>query len=262
MLNIGFIGCGNMGSIIAMAVNKCQKECRFFLSDLNHQNANLLSCETGGKVCDNIEIAKSCDFVFLAVKPNIIPSVLKEIAPHLKKDAVVVSMAAGVNSQSIESALDGNAVIRIMPNTPAAVGMGVILYTANGANNDTLELFLELLGRAGSLVNIDEALIDAATAVSGCSPAYAYMFIDAIAKGGAECGVPYKETLKLAALTVKGAAEMVLKSDISPEKLCQNVCSPGGSTIEGVKVLENSGFGDNVNDCIQAAYKRTKELSN
>lgn len=262
MLNIGFIGCGNMGSIIAMAVNKSQKECKFFLSDLNHQNANSLSCETGGKVCDNIEIAKSCDFIFLAVKPNIIPLVLKEIAPHLKKDAVVVSMAAGVSSQSIANALNGNAVIRIMPNTPAAVGMGVILYTPNGANNDMLELFLELLGNAGSLVNIDETLIDAATAVSGCSPAYAYMFIDAIAKGGAESGVPYKEALKLAALTVKGAAEMVLKSDISPEKLCQNVCSPGGSTIEGVKVLENSGFSDNVNECIQAAYKRTKELSN
>lgn len=261
MLNIGFIGCGNMGSIIAMAVNNSNQDCKFFLSDLNHQNANKLSCETGGKVCDNKEIAKDCDFVFLAVKPNVIPSVLKEIAPHLKKDAVVVSMAAGVSVESIQGALNGNAVIRIMPNTPAAVGMGVILYVAKGVNNDAVDLFLELLEKAGSLVPMEEGLIDAATAVSGCSPAYAYMFIDAIAKGGANCEVPYNDALKLAALTVKGAAEMVLKSGIAPEKLCQNVCSPGGSTIEGVKVLENSGFENTINACIEAACKRTKELS-
>lgn len=250
-----------MGSIIAMAVMDSNVECSLFLSDLNNRGANALSCETGGRVCDNIQIANECDYIFLAVKPNVIPSVIKEISPHIKENAVIVTMAAGVNTKSVLDYLNGNSVIRIMPNTPAAVGEGVILYTSNSASSEELDLFLSIMQKAGSLVQIDENLIDAATAVSGCSPAYAYMFIDAIAKGGANCGVPYSEALKLAALTVKGAAEMVLKSGIAPDKLCKNVCSPGGSTIEGVKVLENADFEKTVESCINSAYNRTKELS-
>ncbi len=261
MINIGFIGCGNMGSIIAMAVNKSDVQCNLFLSDANNPSANALSCETGGRVSDNISIAEECDFIFLAVKPNVLPDVVSEIAPHLKSNAVLVTMAAGVNAKSIADQIGDNSVIRIMPNTPAAVGMGVILYTDNYARNEDVELFLNLMEKSGSLVLINEEIIDASTAVSGCSPAYTYMFIDAIAKGGEQCNLPYDQGLKLAALTVKGAAEMVLKSGVAPDKLCKNVCSPGGSTIEGVKVLENACFTESVEKCINAAYNRTKELS-
>lgn len=262
MLNIGFIGCGNMGSVLATAVNNSQLECKLYLSDANHSVSNLLSCQTGGTVCDNIQVAKQCDYIFLAVKPNIVLDVAKQIAPYLKEDAVIISMAAGMTIDKITDQIKSNPIIRIMPNTPAAVGLGVILYTTRNTSSSSIETFRELMKNAGALVAIDEETIDSATAVSGCGPAYAYMFIEALANAGIKCGVPSELSLKLAAETVKGAAEMVLKSGITPKKLCENVCSPGGSTIEGVRALQENNFDSTVESAIKAAYKRTKELAN
>lgn len=262
MLKVGFIGCGNMGSVLATAASNSEAECRLYLSDANNTMANALSCETGGVVSDNIQIASLCDYIFLAVKPNVILEVAKEIAPHLKENAVIISIAAGMTTTKIANEINKNSIIRIMPNTPAAVGMGVFLYTTNNASNNEVEQFKILMQKAGKFALIDEELIDSATAVSGCGPAYAYMFIEALAKAGEGCGVPSELSLKLAAETVKGAAEMVLKSGIAPKKLCENVCSPGGSTIEGVRSLQENDFENTVDSAIKAAYKRTKELAN
>ncbi len=261
MLKVGFIGCGNMGSVLAMAVCNSDSDCKLFLSDANNSVANSLSCETGGTVCDNIQIATECDYIFLAVKPNIILDVANEIAPYLKDTAVIISIAAGMTINKIADKIKCNPIIRIMPNTPAAVGLGVILYTTKNTSLSDIERFKILMQKAGTLVVIDEACIDAATAVSGCGPAYAYMFIEAVANAGENCGVSSELSLKLAAETVKGAAEMVLKSGITPKKLCDNVCSPGGSTIEGVRSLQENGFDTVVDQAIKAAYKRTKELA-
>lgn len=262
MLNVGFIGCGNMGSALSTAVTNSKIEYKLYLADANNTVANELSCKTGGTVSTNKKIAEECDYIFLAVKPNIVLDVVNEIAPFLKEGAVIVSMAAGVPAERIAQIVQDHSVIRIMPNTPAAVGSGVILYTADKAKRAEIEVFLNLMVSAGSLNLIKEELIDSATAISGCSPAYTYMFIEAIASAGAEIGIAPDMALKLAAETVKGAADMVLKNDIPPKTLCENVCSPSGSTIEGVKSLNNDNFAKTVQDCIKAAYNRTKELAN
>ncbi|MBO5908560.1 MAG: pyrroline-5-carboxylate reductase, partial [Clostridia bacterium] len=175
---------------------------------------------------------------------------------------VLVSMAAGVKISTICENLGFNApVIRIMPNTPAEVSKGMILYTYNKQVTDAdIKNFLAAFKSAGELDEIPEALIDAASAVSGCGPAFAYMFIEALSEGGIKCGLEHQKALKYAAATVEGAAKMVLETNQHPAKLKDAVCSPAGSTIEGVKTLEAGNLKGLTIDAVSASFKRTIEL--
>ncbi len=263
MNKIGFIGCGNMGGTLAKAAAKSQNE--IYLADYSTEKAEMLATEIGATAVSNEWIAENCDMIFLGVKPQVLGDVLGSLTDDLKSRKsrfVLVSMAAGVTLQSLNEMAGGNyPVIRIMPNTPAAVENGMILYCYNKQSTDSdVALFLNTMATAGSCDEINEELIDAGCAVSGCGPAFVYMFIDALAEGGVKCGLSYEKALKYATETVMGAAKMVKETGISPEELKNAVCSPNGSTIEGVKVLENLNLKETCITAVSASFKRTKEL--
>ncbi len=261
MYTFGFIGCGNMGGALASAVASSGiKGVGLLLSDTSQLKAEALAKDIDGTVSDNKEIAEKCDFIFLGVKPNLASAVLSEIRQSLTKETIIVSMAAGLSIEAVKSAAGEVPVIRIMPNTPVKVGKGTILYAVDGVNEAQKTAFTDSLKASAEMLEIPEKLIDAGSAVSGCGPAFGYMFIEALADGGVKCGLNRADAIKLAASTLRGAAEMVLKTGEHPEKLKDDVCSPGGSTIAGVHALENGGFRSNVINCVEAAYKRTKEL--
>ncbi|MBR5011432.1 MAG: pyrroline-5-carboxylate reductase [Clostridia bacterium] len=261
MAIIGFIGAGNMGGALARAAAKFNGN-KILLADSDKQKAISLADEISATVSTNIEICKTADYIFLGVKPQVLPQVLTELAPALGgKDFTLVSMAAGVTTEKIAVLLGFDVpIIRIMPNLPVSVGEGMILYTLNKFVHKTnADALVNAMSFAGEWDQIDEALIDAASAVSGCGPAFAFMFANALAKGGEANGLSYDKAIKYAAQTVKGAAEMLLQGG-DAEALTKAVCSPGGSTIEGVKVLENEDLSGMVNKTVTASYKRTIEL--
>ncbi len=253
-----------MGGALAAATAKAP-ETSLFICDRCREKAVALAEKTGGVCSAADEISRSCDIIFLAVKPNIIESVIKDISGALKEnpDAVLVSMAAGVKLSAIEAALElgGAKIIRIMPNTPSAVGCGMTLWCNNGNVTDAdKKLFLSVMAGSGICDSIPEALIDAGSAVSGCGPAFVYMFTEALADGGVLCGLPRDKALLYAAQTVKGAAEMILSGAGHPEELKDAVCSPGGSTIVGVHALEEGNFRAACENAVIKAYEKTKRL--
>ena len=259
MIKIGFIGCGNMGGALAAAAAK-SKDAEIRLFDKDEDKAKALAERIGGIVCD-IDGVCACELVFLGVKPNIIPIVADEIAKKVAASgATVISMAAGVSLAKLAVMLGDLPIIRIMPNTPAEVGYGMILYTANEKGAGTVPLFLESMAAAGKFDAIDERLIDAASAISGCGPAFAYMFIEALADGGVMSGLPRDKAMLYAAETLIGAAEVVKQTGRHPGALKDAVCSPGGSTIEGVKALEDGKMRGTVSGAVVASYEKTLKL--
>ena len=255
-MKYGFIGCGNMGGAIARALAAGNAD--FAVSDRSGR-----AKELGFPYCSPAEIAARADRIFLAVKPQMMAGVLAELAPVLgKRKPLLISMAAGLTMEKIDSMAGGGfPVIRIMPNTPVSVGQGMTLYCANGlVDREILADFLRDMAPSGRMDELEERLFDAAGTVSGCGPAYVYMFIEAMADGAVACGVPRAKAMEYAAATLTGAAQLVLQSGQHPGALKDAVCSPGGSTIAGVKALEDGKFRGTVMDCIMAACKRNAEL--
>ena len=260
-MKIGFIGCGNMGGALARAV-LALGEHKVLVSDYSKEKAEQFAREYGAVASTNEDIASGCDIAFIAVKPNVYPSVLPTLASHLTADTVVVSIAAGIKIETVKSLIGvDKKVIRIMPNTPVAYGEGMITWCSDSCVTAKDEqAFISIMSAAGKLDKIPESLIDAASAVAGCGPAFAYMFIDALADGAVECGLPRDKALAYAAQTLLGASKTLLESGKHPGKLKDEVCSPGGTTIKGVHALEEKGMRDAVISAVVAAYKKTLEL--
>ncbi len=259
---LGFIGCGNMGGALAQAAAKQIGGKHIAVCDFDPAKVEKICREFGTVPSTAEEIARSADFVVMAVKPQVMKSALSPIADILlaRKDVTVVTMAAGLSIAAIRGFLGGNPpVIRIMPNTPAMVGMGMILYATAGVDEVQEEAFLSAFALAGLFDKIPEKDIDAGSALSGCGPAFVYAFIQALADGGEACGVDKDKALVYAAQTALGAAKMLLQFGDS-QTLIKNVCSPGGTTIEGVKSLEAENLRGVVMDAVKASYKRTLEL--
>lgn len=254
-----------MGGALARAIGKSGHE--LYLSDFCKAKAEALATEIGGtaRAVDNAKIVDECDMILLGVKPQMLPSLADEIRETLaarKKRVCLVSMAAGVALAKLGELL-GNTLpfIRIMPNTPAAVGAGMILWCENEHVNEAdKDLLCTALSFAGKLDRLSENLIDAASAVAGCGPAFVCLFLEALADGGVRCGLPRDKALAYAIETLKGTATLLAESGKHPARVKDEVCSPGGSTIEGVTALENGGFRALTIDAVTAAFKRTKEL--
>ncbi len=262
-MKIGFIGCGNMGGALARAVLK-NKQTKVYVSDYFAEKAEAFAKETGAIASSNEAIAEECDFIFLAVKPASFPATLEPLCEAFKKnrDSVIVTIAAGLSLEKVGAMVgESHPIIRIMPNTPVLLGKGMITWCKNELVSDEMcEKFKDVLAYAGRLDEIDEKLIDAASAVAGCGPAFVYMFIEALSDGAVECGLPRDKAMTYAAETLSGAAEMVLKTGKHPGLLKDEVCSPGGSTIEGVKALEDGKFRADTASAVIAAYEKTKKL--
>ena len=259
-MKYGFIGCGHMGSAIARALSKATPD--FMITDRSGK-AKSFAREIGAVYGDNITAAQECDRLLLCIKPQMMEAVLSPLAPILqKKKPLLITMAAGLEMAKIETFAGTHLpVIRIMPNTPVAVGKGMIPYCANSLVEDSvLQDFLNDMRFCGALDAIEETMMDAVSALSGSGPAYFYLYMAAMAEGAVACGLPRDKALRYAGETMAGAAEMILVSQGDPYALADAVCSPGGSTIEGVKVLRQQNLADTVSQCIQAAYRRNQEL--
>ncbi len=259
MIKVGFIGAGNMGSALARAAAKADGV-SVYIYDKDGCKAKAVAEDIGAQLASDKEIAEICDYTFLAVKPNIICAVAEGIKTFIK--GTVVSIAAGISLAQLASYLNTDTpVIRIMPNTPAAYGAGMMLWCKNAIVTDNAAKgFYEIMAPSGKLDEIPERLIDAASAVSGCGPAFVYMFIEALADGGVECGLPRDKALLYACETLIGAAETVKRSGAHPEALKDAVCSPGGSTIAGVHALEEGAFRACAAGAVVSAYKKTLTL--
>lgn len=262
-MKIGFIGAGNMGGAIAKAVAKSSCAPEIWIADSCADKAKELAREICAAAADNAAVIDRCDYVFLGVKPQVLGGVLQSIASMSEvKQPVFISMAAGVTIDTICNTLGTDAkVIRIMPNTPVSVGAGMILYACSDrVTAEEEKNFLKIMEQAGEVDQLAENLIDAASAVSGCGPAFAFLIAEALADGGVACGLPRDKARKYAAQMLYGSAELLRKSEKCPGDLKDAVCSPGGSTIQGIQKLEENGVRGAFIDAVVAAFERTKEL--
>jgi pyrroline-5-carboxylate reductase len=261
MYSFGFIGTGNMGAALAGAAVKSVEPEKIILANRTPEKAQLLADRLGCAWGTNEQAAKA-KFIMLGVKPQMMEQMLSGISSVLKgRDDryILVTMAASLTMDTITQMAGVDCpVIRIMPNTPASVGQGVILCCANDkVTQQEMDEFAAAFAGAGIIDNIDETMIDAASALSGCGPAFVYMFIEALADGAVECGLPREKAQKYAAQTLLGASKLVLDSGAHPGALKDAVCSPGGTTIAGVHALEKGGFRGLAMDAVKSAYDKT-----
>lgn len=264
-MKFGFIGAGNMGGALARAAAKAMDPKKITLADQLAEKAEALASQLGCATATTEEVAGSCNYIFLGVKPQVMGDMLGRIAPVLaaRKDSfVLVSMAAGVAIADIRRMAGGDyPVIRIMPNIPVSAGSGMILYdVTQNVSGENVETFLQSMRFAGRLDRLPEKLIDAGSALSGCGPAFVCLFAEALADGAVACGLPRQQALTYAAQTIMGTAQMLLESGMHPGQLKDAVCSPGGSTIAGVGALEQGGLRAAAMEAVASAYQRTLEL--
>ena len=264
--NIGFIGCGNMAKAMISGIVKSGlvPPLNIYGSGGSEENLKSVKEKYGISIkSSNKEVAEAADILVLAVKPNIYASVIEEIKDSIRKDCIIVIIAAGITIEFMEKSLnDGAKVVRTMPNTPALVGEGMSAICAGShVSEEELKWIVEIFESFGKAEIIEEKLMDVIPAVSGSSPAYVYMFIEALADGGVLRGLPRQKAYKMAAQAVLGAAKMVLETGEHPGKLKDAVCSPGGTTIEAVYTLEKSNFRGAVISAMESCTEKTINMS-
>lgn len=263
--NAAVVGLGNMGGAILGGIVSGGILPVENLRGADKADACRLKAESLGVEAyqEPSEAVKDADLVILAVKPQSLEALMSEIG-EVKKSAVIVSILAGKKIATLEGYFGADAkIVRVMPNTPALVGVGMsgICRNAN-VSDEELSKVVEIFSSFGKASVVDESLMDIVTGISGSGPAYVYMFIDGLIKAGIKGGMDEKSAKLFAAQTVKGAAEMVLRSDISPEQLKINVCSPGGTTIEAVKLLEEQKFEDIIMQAVKACEDKSRLMGN
>ncbi|MBE6588545.1 MAG: pyrroline-5-carboxylate reductase [Ruminococcaceae bacterium] len=261
----GFIGCGNMGGAIARAVGKRVGGELLAFCDSDAAKAEELATLTGGEAVALSELAEHSSFIFLGVKPQGFEALFDTLRPILeekKERTVLISMAAGISLSDVERMVgESYPIIRIMPNTPVSVGEGMVLYALGSeVREDEKQAFLDAMSASGKLDELPEGMIDAASALSGCGPAFVYLFAEGLADGAVECGLTRDRARLYAAQTLLGGARLLLESGKHSGELKDAVCSPGGTTIAGVHALEANGFRASCMDAVTAAYERTLEL--
>ena len=259
-MKIGFLGAGNMGGAIARAAVAAGYR-DVLLCDKDEAKAKVKAKELGCAAGDAAKLS-TCDMIFLGVKPQFLKGAMVELLAALG-DArpLLVSMAAGVSLATLEALAPSFPIIRIMPNTPVGIGEGMVLYTKGTlASEDDAGAFCAVMAKSGAVYELSEGKIDAASALSGCGPAFVCLFLEALADGGVAAGLSRDEALLFARQTLLGTAALVKETGKHPAVLKDEVCSPGGSTIQGVRALEEGAFRATVMSAVLAALARTKEL--
>ena len=246
MAKIGFIGMGNMGYSMLKGVLNYLNSQDIIFTCLSSEKKEKISNETGVRYAEsNAECANSAKYIILAVKPQVYNTVLKNIQNVITEESVIISLAPGITIAAIKEELGADIkVVRAMPNTPALVGEGMtgICYENGELDFAEKEFVEQFFNSFGKVVTVPEKLMSGVVCASGSSPAYVYMFIEALADSVVKYGIPRQEAYKLVAQTVLGSAKMVLETGEHPGKLKDNVCSPAGTTIQGVAALEEFGF--------------------
>ncbi|MCX7774333.1 MAG: pyrroline-5-carboxylate reductase [Clostridia bacterium] len=262
---VGFIGVGNMGGALVKSIVAKSKNNQFVVSayDINEPLLNEFAKELGIAASDNIlSLVKESDIVVLCVKPQYSEGVLKEIKPFFNKDKLLVSIIVGLPISYYKGILGEDAkVVRTMPNTPAMVNEGMTLVCCdNLVSSSEKKLVMELLSYSGMVEELEEKLMSEVTALTGSSPAYVFMFIEAMADAAVQSGIPRKLAYKLASQAVLGSAKMVLETGKHPGELKDMVCSPAGTTIEAVAALEKEGFRHAVITAMGECTRRAREI--
>jgi len=263
---IGFIGCGNMGvAMIGGILNaKLVTPDNIIVSDLNEKSLAETTITYDIKTTtDNNEVAKISDILILSIKPNLYPIVIKQIKDQVKENVIIVTIAAGKAIKGTEEMFGRKLkIVRVMPNTPALVGEGMSAICPNEmiTKSELVEL-VNIFESFGKAEIVNENLMDVVTAVSGSSPAFVYMFIESMADAAVLGGMPRIQAYKFAAQAVLGSAKMVLETGKHPGVLKDMVCSPGGTTIEGVAALEEEGFRNAVISALRKTTQKSIDLS-
>ena len=268
MAKIGFIGMGNMGTAIMRGLLKTYKPEELLFTSAHEAKMQKITEETGvAHVSTATDCAEQVKYLVLAVKPQVLPTVFKELNGKIRKDQVVISIAAGYAIADLQAGLGDSArIVRSMPNTPAMVGEGMsgVSYDEALFTDEEKDVIDGFFTSFGKMEKVDEKLMDVVGSASGCSPAYVYMFIEALADGCVKNGLPRQAAYKMVAQAVLGSAKMVLETGKHPGELKDMVCSPAGTTIKAVRVLEKEGlriFGPRANAAIIEGSKAfSKEL--
>jgi len=264
-MKIGFIGNGNMGGAIIGGIIKSGIEApqNIMVSDINLEGLQNTAQKYGVKIStDNSETAKNSDILFLSVKPNVVYTVIDEIKNCVDSETIIVSIVAGQSIEKLENAFAKTVKLaRVMPNTPALVGEGMSGVTANlNVNEEELAKVISIFGSIGKAEIVPEKLMDAVTAVSGSAPAYVFMFIEAMADAAVMGGMPRSQAYTFAAQAVLGSAKMVMDTGKHPAELKDMVCSPSGTTIEAVAVLEKEGMRNAVIKAMKACMDKSSSM--
>jgi pyrroline-5-carboxylate reductase len=263
--SIGFIGAGNMAEALIRGLvrgHHVPAERVYASAPRRERLDELVASYKIHALTDNREVARTCGIVVLSVKPQIMDKVLREVGDQLQPGALVISIAAGVDTETIESAVgDGVRVVRAMPNTPALVGAGATAISAGKhASEADLAAAKAVFDAVGMTVTLEEIHLDAVTGLSGSGPAYIFLILEALADAGVKVGLSRRNAQRLAAQTVMGSAKMLLETDEHPGKLKDMVTSPGGTAIAGLHTLEEGGLRTTLINAVETATKRAREL--
>ena len=262
-MKIGFIGAGNMGSAIIKGLIRSESlsEVEINIFDVDVKKSEELSKEYDVKSLQNeIEVS---DILILSVKPNIYNSILEKIKDRIGESKIIFTIAAGINIENIEKIVGKDKkIVRLMPNTPAQVleGMTAVVFNKN-INEEEKRMIFKILDSFGKSIEIEEKLMHVFTGIAGSLPAYVYMFMEALADGGVLEGMPRDKTYEIIAQTVKGSAEMLLKTGKHPGVLKDEVTSPSGTTIEAIRTLENGNFRGVVMEAVKSCVEKSKQMS-
>jgi pyrroline-5-carboxylate reductase len=261
---IGFIGAGNMAEALIRGLVKGGHVASHRITasaPRNERLAELVELYGIAVTRDNRDVALQ-SIVVLSIKPQIMDKVLREVGDQLKPNTLVISIAAGVDTETIEHAVpDGVRVVRAMPNTPAKVGAGATAISpGKHASDEDLALARAMFDAVGITVQLDESHLDAVTGLSGSGPAYIFLILEALADAGVKVGLSRRDAQRLAAQTVMGSAKLLLETDEHPGRLKDMVTSPGGTAIAGLHTLEEGGLRTTLINAVETATKRSREL--
>ena len=261
MKNIACIGTGAMGGAIMRAVCNKFDPNNITVSNRTLEKGKSFANDTGCRFADNNkDCIKDAKYIFIAVKPAFLSDLFAEIKNDIPSDAVIISMAAGVKIEKLESFAKAR-YVRIMPNVPAQIAKGMTALSCNNnITSEELSDITEILETAGKVEQVPEKLMDCVTGVSGSGPAFVFMFIEAMADAAVRCGMPRKQAYTYAAQTVMGSAALVLETGKHPGELKDSVTSPAGTTIEGVAALESNGMRNAVIEAVTASYNKSVSL--
>jgi pyrroline-5-carboxylate reductase len=262
-MRLGIIGTGKMGQALVKGIKGSSAiSADIFAYDIDYGSLRMAE-KLGAQVCDSIEkVIKASDMIILAVKPQVLTSVLKQVSTAVHSNQVLISIAAGVTIDSISNAVNGTSkIVRVMPNTPALIGSGIsAICVGEGLSDDEKQAVCSVFESVGEVVLLSEHLLDAVTGLSGSGPAYVYLIIEALSDAGVDAGLSREDARKLATCTLIGAARMVSETGLHPAELKDMVTSPAGTTIAGLRVLERGALRGLLMDAVNAAVKRCKDL--
>lgn len=258
-MNIGFIGFGNMGSAIGYGLVKAGYE-NVYAYDHNVEKIEAAK-QRGVKELPNLENLKEMDVIFLSIIPDGFYELAKEICEFIDEQ-IIISVAAGISISDLQHQYGNNRkIVKTMPNTPAQVGEGMTAITHINLNQDDVEIVHNIMNSFGTYVEIEESMFDAFTSIAGSSPAFMYLFVEALGNAGILQGINARDAYTIVAQTMLGTSKMILSSEKHPAILRDEVCSPGGATIEGVKELENHGFRNAIIEAALAVSNKSKQMT-